>query len=358
MSLYKRQGSPYWWARFTHRGRRLQQSTGTADRVKAEQFHDRLKASLWDLDRLGTKPSHAWNDAVVRWLHETSHKATHQHDVEKLRWLDSYLRGAALDRITRDRLAEIAEIKAKEASEATANRYMALVRAILRKAVNEWEWFERVPKVRMFREQQRRVRWLTRVEAERLLSFLPAHQADMARLALSTGLRQANITGLEWSQIDMPRRVAWVHPDQAKARKAIAVPLNDEAVEVILRQIGKHQVRVFTYRPQTKKGKLPRDPRPVESVNTKAWSKALKRAGITDFRWHDLRHTWASWHVQAGTPIYELQQLGGWESGEMVRRYAHLAPEHLAKAAARIIPFGTKVATAEELKRAGDSPAH
>src|SRR5258708_13993951 len=358
MSFYNRQGSPYWWARFTHRGRRLQQSTGTADRVKAEQFHDRLKAALWDLDGFGTKRSHAWNDAVVRWLHETSHKATHQHDVEKLRWLDSYLRGAALDRITRDRLAEIAEIKAKEASEATAHRYMALVRAILRKAVNEWEWFARVPKVRMFREQQRRVRWLTRVEAERLLSFLPAHQADMARLALSTGLRQANITGLEWSQIDMPRRVAWVHPDQAKARKAIAVPLNDEAVEVILRQIGKHQVRRFTYRPQTKKGKLPRDPRPVESVNTKAWSKALKRAGITDFRWHDLRHTWASWHVQAGTPIYELQQLGGWEAGGMGRPYPHPPPSPPPHTPPTTIPLGTKVATAEERKRVGDSPAH
>src|SRR5258708_39350971 len=110
MSLYKRQGSPYWWARFTHRGRRLQQSTGTADRVKAEQFHDRLKASLWDLDRLGTKPSHAWNDAVVRWLHGTSHKATHQHDVAKLRWLESYHRGASLYRITR---APISAIRAR-----------------------------------------------------------------------------------------------------------------------------------------------------------------------------------------------------------------------------------------------------
>jgi integrase len=286
------------------------------------------------------KPSRSWNDAVVKWLEETRHKATHAEDVARLRWLDTYLRGQPLDRITRDAIARIGDIKARESSGATANRTLALVRSILRKAALEWEWIDKAPKVRMFKERKRRVRWITRVEAERLLSFLPMHQADMARLALSTGLRQANVTGLEWSQIDMQRRVAWVHPDQAKARKAIAVPLNDEAVEVIRRQLGKHHARVFTF-----KGK------PVRAVNTKAWKRALRLAGIEDFRWHDLRHTWASWHVQAGTPIHELQELGGWESVEMVRRYAHLAPEHLARAAARIIPIGTKMATVEERKR-------
>jgi integrase len=60
------------------------------------------------------------------------------------------------------------------------------------------------------------------------------------------------------------------------------------------------------------------------------WYKTQKRAGIENFRWHDLRHTWASWHVQNGTPLFALQELGGWESPEMVRRYAHLSADHLA----------------------------
>ncbi len=76
--------------------------------------------------------------------------------------------------------------------------------------------------------------------------------------------------------------------------------------------------------------------RPVKHVNTAAWKKALHRAGIEDFRWHDLRHTWASWHVQAGTPLNVLQEMGGWESAEMVRRYAHLAADHLAQYAERL----------------------
>lgn len=74
---------------------------------------------------------------------------------------------------------------------------------------------------------------------------------------------------------------------------------------------------------------------PIKQFNTKAWKKALKRAGIENFRWHDLRHTWASWHVQNGTSLQELQQLGGWASFVMVLRYAHLSSEHLKAVAER-----------------------
>ncbi len=96
-------------------------------------------------------------------------------------------------------------------------------------------------------------------------------------------------------------------------------------MSVLERQKGKHPIRVFTY-----SGK------PLANVATRAWRRALVRAEIIDFRWHDLRHTWATWQRQAGTPTHELQRLGGWKSRVMVERYAHLAPEHLASAAGRI----------------------
>jgi len=73
-----------------------------------------------------------------------------------------------------------------------------------------------------------------------------------------------------------------------------------------------------------------------KSKTTKAWYAALERAGIESFRWHDLRHTWAIWHVQAGTPSHVLQELGAWESAEMVRRYAHLSTVHLAEYVDRV----------------------
>ncbi len=70
-----------------------------------------------------------------------------------------------------------------------------------------------------------------------------------------------------------------------------------------------------------------------------AWYHALKGAGIENFRWHDLRHVWATWHVMAGTPIAELQELGAWKSELMVKRYAHFAPEQLRTAANRLGTF-------------------
>lgn len=148
----------------------------------------------------------------------------------------------------------------------------------------------------------------------------------VARFSLLTGLRESNVTKLEWNQIDLQRRVAWIRPDQAKAGKAIGEPLNDEAVNVIRSQIGKHQRYVSVYKGKT-----------VLRANNHAWCKALNCAGIDDFRWHDLRHTWASWYVQAGTPLNVLQGLGCWPDYKRFLRYAHLAPEHLAWHAANVV---------------------
>ena len=74
-------------------------------------------------------------------------------------------------------------------------------------------------------------------------------------------------------------------------------------------------------------------------ANTRAWRNALKRASIKNFRGHDLRHVWATWHVMAGTTMGELQELGAWKSPEMVRRYAHFAPEQLREAADKLATF-------------------
>jgi len=96
---------------------------------------------------------------------------------------------------------------------------------------------------------------------------LPPHQRQLARFALATGLRQANVLGMRWTDVDLKRRTAWVHADEAKGGTAIGVPLNDEAIAVLREEIGKHGERVFTYKR-----------RPVASVNTKAWRNALRRA--------------------------------------------------------------------------------
>jgi integrase len=321
MSLFKRKDSPYWWVKIAHDGRRIQQSTGTPDKAKAEEFHDKLKASLWDQARLGVKPHHTWNEAVVRYLAETSHKASQASDKTHLRWLDRFLTGRMLDEINRELLDSIMAARmAENVKNSSVNRVNEVIRAVLRKACNEWEWIDRVPRIRMLPEPNRRVRWITQEEADRLMAALPKHLVPVVKFSLETGLRRSNVTGLQWSQIDLTRRTAWIHPDQAKTRKAIAVPLSAAAVIVIREQVGKNSTHVFSYHGN-----------PLVQVNTKAWRKALAKVGIENFRWHDLRHTWASWHVQAGTPLHVLQELGGWECVEMVRKYAHLSSEHLTE---------------------------
>jgi integrase len=227
------------------------------------------------------------------------------------------------------------------AGKPTVDRCLALIRAILLRARDEWEWVDKVPKVKLFKEGAGRERSISAEQAATLIGELPAHQRDVVLFAFATGLRQSNVLRLEWSHVNLETGHAWVGAEQSKNRRPIAVPLNATALEVLRRQLGKHPVRVFTYR-----GK------PLRRANTLAWRKALKRAGIENVRWHDTRHTWASWHRQAGTPTHELQRLGGWRSSVMVERYAHLAPDHLAKAAGRLdsLLAGYDLATSEKEK--------
>ena len=260
-----------------------------------------------------------WDEAASRWLDETRFKATHDEDRVKLKWIAGHLGGLLLSAVDGDQVARLGRIKADATTPATANRYLALVRAILRRSCKVWEWIERAPAVVLYPERNRRIRWLSPEQVRVLLDELPLHQRSVVLFALATGLRQGNVLGLEWSQVDTVKRLAWIHADQAKARQAIRVPLSETALQVLARCRGDHPTAVFTYR-----GKR------LRSANTRAWRNALSRAGIEDFRWHDLRHTWASWHAQHGTPLYVLQELGAWRSESMVKRYAHLTPCHYA----------------------------
>lgn len=299
-------------------GQRFRRSTGTTDKTVAQEIHDKIKAECWKV-RHGEKPSKSWSDAARRWLSEKATKASIANDKTAIAYFDQFFDNLNLDQIDRDAVEEA--LDELEASNATKNRYVACIRAIINKCAGEWKWLPAAPKFRTYEESKIRIRWITRAESERLLKALPPHYAEVAAFALATGLRMSNILKLEWSQVDMQRRVAWVHPDQAKARRAIGVPLSSEAVEIINARIGKHHELVF----QNRSGNL------MRRVESRVWKDALQKAGISDFRFHDLRHTWASWHVQSGTPLHVLQELGGWESVEMVKRYAHLAPEHLAE---------------------------
>lgn len=255
-----------------------------------------------------------WEQAAEKWLEERSGKADIRGDKAKLEWLKPHFGGKWLHEIDRDVVKAVVEQKPNNA---TRNRYVALVRAMLRAAQREWEWLAVIPALMTYPEPKRRIRYLSAEQAKKLAEQLPSLKKDMFLMAVATGLRQGNVKMLEWDWVDMDQRALYV-PD-TKNDDPVGVPLNDLAMQVLKRRLGKHKRYVFTW-----------GGKPVSNVNNRHWRDALQRAGITGFRWHDAtRHTWASWLAQSGIEQYKLQEMGGWKSATMVRRYAHLKTKHL-----------------------------
>jgi integrase len=318
MALWKRAGI-YYVKLTAPDGTLLRRSTGTTDRQKAQEYHDKLRAELWDLARLKLKPKRTWDEAALRWLREKAHKKSYRDDVSRIRWFTRHLRGKTLDQVSRDLIDRIISRHLARRSDRTKDLYVALIRAIFRKAMREWEWLDQIPSFKTYMKGSRvRVRYLTHPQAKALLERLPAHQREVVSFALATGLRQGNILGLTWDRVDIDRRLVTIEDGDTKNGEALGVPLNEVALGVLERQQGRHATHVFTYRGE-----------PLRTANTRSWRAALKACGIEDFRWHDLRHTWASWLRQNDVPTWVLQELGGWKSEAMVRRYAHMSAKHL-----------------------------
>lgn len=320
-----------WHVEINLRNERIRRSTGTEDRTLAEDFAAKLYAEVYRQIQVGDRPKWTWADAVREYLTEENAKRSNDSNKSLLRIVSPYFQDGAmrLEEISGTFLKGALDTLAVNKSTATRNRYAQIIRAILRAAAHRWEddegrtWIDKAPYVKIYRESNHRDRWLTRDEASALILHLPLHLAEMASLALYTGLREANIVNMQWSWVDLTRRVIIIPREESKTRKPIPVYLVPEAFAVIeaihADKDNRHKTHVFTFRRK-----------PVRHINNSGWRYARKAAGLPDVWVHDLRRTWASWHLQAGTTIDELMKIGGWASPEIVReRYAHLAPEHL-----------------------------
>lgn len=168
-------------------------------------------------------------------------------------------------------------------------------------------------------------RYLSQAEWKRLRTHLPAHLLPAVEFSLATGLRRSNVFGLRWANVNLKNRTVTVWARRAKGRRTLTLPMSDWAMRVLQAQEGKHDDMVFPYLRTTKKRTITK---PMADPKT-AWIAALDAAKVKDFRWHDLRHTWATWSVAAGMPLKVLQELGGWATLDMVMVYAHAAPSHL-----------------------------
>jgi integrase len=207
--------------------------------------------------------------------------------------------------------------RAEKRSPATVNRELACLKHLFNKAIH-WGYARENPvrKVRLFKENNQRTRYLEPSEREKLLACCSPELRPVVVVALNTGLRLGELIALTWADIDLGKGL--LHVRDSKSGEGRHVPLNAEAVEA-LRSLTRHidSPRVF----------FSRYGKPYRSVRT-GFENACKRAGVEGFRFHDLRHSFASYLVMAGVDLNTVRELMGHKTITMTLRYAHLSPEH------------------------------
>ncbi|HHA2702735.1 TPA: tyrosine-type recombinase/integrase [Stenotrophomonas maltophilia] len=271
----------------------------------AKDYERRYISALKDIEA-GREPERVIADAVERWLTDhvprlRSATKTKAH----VRALLPYIAGRKLGEI-----AQVwAEVKAAEIGKApaTVNHKGRILRQISRMAWREWGWLDRPAAIGLLPEKPRET-FLTTEQVEALARACPnAAAGDYVRLAAYTGIRRGHLLRLTCHDV----RGAFIHLDRtSKTRTLQLVPLHPKVAGIAARlPLGASDDQV-------------RD----------SWAKAREASGLQHVRWHDLRHTCASWLVQAGVPLHTVSEVLGHSSMAMTRRYAHLSPEHLSDA--------------------------
>jgi integrase len=272
-------------------------------------------------------------DRRLEWI-RTKLPQAHKQQCGLLGWWKSDLGKYALSQLTpaliaesRDRL--LAEnIGSKETPQhrapATANRFLAALSSACTQAVREWHWLQENPvsRVSKQREPQGIVRFLSDTEREALLAACRKSTLRelhlIVLLALTTGMRRGEVIGLRWSDVDFERKSIVLHKTKNKERRS--VPIVPAAIEPLLAHGKVRRLDTDLIFPGPGN----------EPIHFDAyWREALVTAGVKDFRFHDLRHTAASYLAMSGATTPEIAAVLGHKTLQMVKRYAHLSDQHV-----------------------------
>lgn len=234
----------------------------------------------------------------------------------------------------RDLSLYIEERRLAGKSNGTINREISVFSAAINYAVKRWDWNILNPaRGLLLKQSEGRLRWLTYLESNKLLQAAregdAPHLEDFIIIALNTGMRRNEILTLEHARIDLPGGKIHLSGNQTKSGKRRIIPINRAARRAIESRMAWNDGMGLTH----SRLFLQRNGKPVVQINT-AFKNATQRAGIEDFRIHDMRHTFASWLVSSGVPLPEVRDLLGHSSIKQTERYAHLAPGRLEAAVA------------------------
>lgn len=338
--LHKRKDSPYWWISYTDAsGKRARRSSGTSDRKEAEALAAKWRLETFQAKQWGKQPSRTFDELMLAYLKATEdEKRSAERDKYSAKHLYQFFTGHQLEALKGSDIRAYIEVRKSEgAAQGTVNREIGLFSSAINYARNEWDWEIPNPVMgKRLREPEGRIRWLTKEEALQLVAAAgtdprATHLPDLIRLALNTGMRKGEMLGLEWRRVDLKANLVHLGAEHTKAGRRRSVPLNDEARTALLSR-ARFRAEHCPLSPwvfANRKGER------IESVKT-SFSSACEIAGIEDFTVHDLRHTCAAWLVSAGASLIEVRELLGHSTIRMTERYAHLAPDNVRNAVARL----------------------
>jgi integrase len=267
--------------------------------------------------------------------------ASHRRDTVSIKNLRKCFNSTLISEICASDLERYKIERSKEVSRATVNRELSCIKHMFNKAIH-WGYLTQNPlcTVRDFKEPPGRVRYLTDVEIEILLNSCYGHIKDIVTVALHTGMRKSEILNLKWQDIDLRNRLIIIR--NTKNNESRTIPMNETLCDMLqMLSPTNEQQYVFANR----------EGKPFGDVRT-SFRNALKRAGIKDFRFHDLRHTFASKLVMRGVDIRTVQTLLGHKDIAMTMRYSHLSDAHL-KEAVKKLEVGTNLAQETSTKTRG-----
>lgn len=277
-------------------------------------------------------------DRYIRDVMPTKPKSAYDQ-TQQLTWWRDQLGSYTLADVTpsliaeyRDKLAGGVTVRGTQRSPATVNRYLAALSHAYTIAVTEWEWLDDSPmrKVRKPTESRGRVRFLTDDERPRLLKACKEssnpYLYTVVVIALSTGMRKEEIMGLSWDDVDLNKGRAVLHETKNGERRAIA--MTGHALE-LLKELGKVR-RIDSRLIFPSKEIAPQKPMDLRTP----WETAVKKADLIDFKFHDLRHSAASYLAMNGASLAEIAEVLGHKTLQMVKRYAHLSEGHTASVVA------------------------
>lgn len=347
MRIFKRKGSQNWWADWTDQnGKRYRRSSGTDNRKLAEALASKWVQDNFLDEHFGKKPELPFSDALLRYA-KAQKRDYARHFMTKtryrLRYFSARFDGWKVSDFTFGTVQAFVDERLETVSTGSVIRDLALIKAIINKARRE-ELTDFVPNFPRLKTPKPRNRWLTVQEEARLVAAAAPHLKSLIRFAVDTGGRRGELLGLDWRYVHLDqKRVTFPDTKNGEDR---SVRLCKRA-EQTLRDLGpKENGPVFMFQ-----GKA------IKCIK-KGFDAARTRAGVEDIRFHDLRHTFASRLVQGGVPLYEVMNLTGHKSLEMVQRYAHLAPDFQERAINVLDNLRHNIGTVENQEKLGKALSH